>query len=205
MFKNPKSLIAIAMTAALLICAAVSAWSFCARAGELRSEVLRLHVLANSDSPEDQALKLRVRDALLQAGGSFFDGTADIENVREKLTENQAALQEAGEAAIREGGRDYELLVFITEEYFATRVYDGITLPAGRYTAVKAVIGQGCGQNWWCVMFPPLCLPAARAEPEEYFDTSSLELIESDPKIEVRFKLVEWIEGLRERLSADSN
>jgi stage II sporulation protein R len=194
-----KKTLALAMTAALLLSGIVSAGSFLTRAQAVRGEVLRLHVLANSDSPEDQALKLCVRDALLRAGGTLFDGSADIANVREKLAQNRALLQAAGEAVIRGSGKAYSLSVFVTDEYFATRSYGDVTLPAGRYTAVKAVIGEGAGQNWWCVMFPPLCLPAAEAEPEEYFDAPSLELLESDPKIEVRFKLVEWVETLRAR------
>jgi len=198
MFKQKKAVF-IAMAAALLVCSIISADSFFTRADAVRTEILRLHVMANSNSAEDQELKLQVRDALLQAGGNMFDGTMDVNNAHERLADNVDVLQSAGEEAIHSSGRDYALSIIITEEYFNTRSYGDITLPAGRYAAVKAVIGEGEGQNWWCVMFPPLCLPAAQAEPDEFFDASSLELIESDPRVEVRFKLVEWMETLRDR------
>ncbi|MDR0883900.1 MAG: stage II sporulation protein R [Oscillospiraceae bacterium] len=202
---NHKKSLCIALSLALLVAVFASVGSFFAQAKDVRGQVLRLHVLANSDSEEDQALKLHVRDALLAAGGALFDGSTTVADAREKLMENHAALQEAGEAVIRASGQSYPLTIEVTEDYFDTRSYGEVTLPAGRYVALRAVIGAGAGHNWWCVMFPPLCLPAAEAQPEEYFDTDTLALVESDPKIEVRFKLLEWAENLRERWARAMN
>ncbi|MDR1806012.1 MAG: stage II sporulation protein R [Clostridium sp.] len=186
-----------AIVTAFVLASAVSILGFISRAEELRGQVLRLHVLANSNSAEDQALKLLVRDALLEAGGELFSGATSLGNAAERLAENQAVLQKAGEDCIRENGKSYAFSVSIVSEYFGTRSYGELTLPAGEYLAIKAVIGEGEGQNWWCVMFPPLCLPAAQAEPEEYFESGTLSLIESNPKIELRFKIVELFEEMK--------
>ncbi len=89
--------------------------------------------------------------------------------------------------------------ILIGEEYFDTRTYETLTLPAGYYTAVRVVIGEGVGQNWWCVMFPPMCLPAAQGETsiDAYLENDEVKLVESNPKYEPRFKVVEIYEKFR--------
>ncbi|MCL2023805.1 MAG: stage II sporulation protein R [Oscillospiraceae bacterium] len=190
----------IALCLSLLLAAAFSVADFARKSQDLSSQVLRMHVVANSDSPADQQLKLEVRDAILQAGSELFDGSVDTENAYARLSENRKLLQDAGEKVIADSGLGYPLTVELTREYFPTRTYDDKTLPAGNYTAIKAIIGGGAGENWWCVMFPPLCLPAVQVAEEEYFDSDSREIINSDPRIEVRFKLLEWFFEVRERM-----
>ena len=144
-----------------LIAIVLSVTSFAETCDEIRTDVLRLHVIANSDSPEDQALKLKVRDAILEKGENIFDGSVTRENAQEKIEKEKKILEETAKKVIEENGFDYDVEITVTEEYFTTRTYENVTLPAGNYMAVRVLIGESAGQNWWCVMFPPLCLPAA--------------------------------------------
>lgn len=166
---------------------------------EIRGDVLRLHVLANSDSEEDQRLKLKVRDAILSAGKNIFDGSVTKENAEYKIEEEKEALLEAAKKVIKENGFDYDVEITVTEEFFTTRTYENVTLPAGKYKAVRVLIGESVGQNWWCVMFPPLCIPAAQPDINLFFTEDEVKLIESDPKYEMRFKIVEIYESLKNR------
>ena len=179
--------------------------SFQARCAGIRGEVLRLHVIANSDSEEDQAAKLAVRDALLAAGADIFDGSASAADAEAALIPRLNALTDCARGVLRERGMAYDAAIMVDEAYFNTRSYDEITLPAGRYRAVRVILGEGGGENWWCVMFPPLCLPAAeRKSPAASLDAvlngGELRLVTSNPKVEIRFKVVELWEGLMERL-----
>jgi stage II sporulation protein R len=115
------------------------------------------------------------------------------------------ALVACARKVLRERGLAYDVTIAVGEEYFNTRSYDGLTLPAGRYRAVRVILGEGSGQNWWCVMFPPLCLPAAeRKQPAVSLDavltSGQLRLVKSNPKYEIRFKIVELWEGFWEHL-----
>lgn len=108
---------------------------------------------------------------------------------------------------IEREGYDYPASVNVVNEYFATRCYGDLTMPAGRYTAVKVVIGEGAGHNWWCVMFPPLCLPAAQdrgGNIDAFLDGDELKVVESSGRYEPRFKIVEIIEELREKASPEN-
>ena len=192
----------LALGLAFLFSAAASAAGFSLDCARVRGEVLRLHVLADSDSPADQALKLQVRDAVLRAGNTLFDGSTTADSAHERLAAQTDALTAAARAVLRENGSDAAVDIRVTEEYFATRSYEDVTLPAGRYTAVKVVIGSGAGQNWWCVMFPPMCLPAAEGEAldaDAYWDEDEYAVVSQNPQYEPRFKIVEWAQLLRER------
>lgn len=169
---------------------------------EIRGSVLRLHVLANSDTDEDQSLKLLVRDAVLEAGADIFDGSANVENVKEKLEPRLDELEAVAEKVVEENGFDYDVKITISEDYFDTRTYEEVTLPAGEYTAVRVIIGSGEGHNWWCVMFPPMCLPAADGETciDAYLEDDEVKLVESSPKYEPKFKVIEVYEKLKNYL-----
>ncbi|MCD7774565.1 MAG: stage II sporulation protein R [Clostridiales bacterium] len=171
----------------------------------IRSEVLRFHILANSDSEEDQTLKLKIRDAFLTEGSAIFDGTVTAEDAVEKITPEIPYLQSVAESIIKENGFDYSVSITVCEEYFDTRIYNGeVILPAGKYMALKVIIGSGQGQNWWCVMFPSLCLPAAEATDKEALDSIFSEqeedIILSTDKYTVKFKIVEWIEKCKNKI-----
>ncbi len=181
--------------------ALLSIFSFAAKCGNIRTEVLRLHVIANSDTEADQNLKLQIRDRLLTEGADIFNGSVTADEARDKILPEKERLEAAATEVARENGYDYDIKLNVTEEYFDTRVYENFTLPAGKYNAVKVIIGSGEGKNWWCVMFPPLCLPAAeeKAETAEadinmVFSSSETKLVESSPKFEIRFKIVELYE-----------
>jgi stage II sporulation protein R len=179
--------------------------SFQVRCAGVRKEVLRLHVIAHSDSDADQAAKLAVRDAILAEGADLFGGSVNAANAEAALEPRKEALETCARRVLRERGLRYDVTIVVGEEYFNTRSYDGVTLPAGRYHAVRVILGEGSGQNWWCVMFPPLCLPAAeRKQPAVSLDAvltrGQLRVVQSNPKFEVRFKIVELIEGFWARL-----
>lgn len=125
----------------------------------LADQVIRLHVLANSDSEADQVLKLKVRDRVLATAEEYFTAGATLEETRETLTAHLADIAAAGADQVAEEGYRYPVTVSLEENYwFPTKEYTDFALPAGNYTALRVVIGEGDGQNWWCVVFPPLCL-----------------------------------------------
>lgn len=125
---------------------------------ERRGEnLIRFHVLANSDNPEDQLLKLKVRDKIIEAMGDALEASSGIEETRSILQESLFKIEEIAEEEIIANGKDYRVSAALVEDTFPTRRYGGVVFPAGRYEALKVVIGEGEGQNWWCVMFPPLC------------------------------------------------
>jgi stage II sporulation protein R len=167
---------------------------------DIRQSVLRLHVIAASDTDADQALKLKVRDAVLTAGADIFDGSVNVDNAIEKLTPRLHELESAAEKTVRENGCNYDVDVTLSREFFNTRTYEDITLPAGKYLAVRVVIDEGQGQNWWCVMFPSLCLSAARVHTDidDVLDEKGVRIVEKNPRYEPRFKIIELIEKLKD-------
>lgn len=176
---------------------------FASTCEEIRGDVLRLHVLANSDSEEDQQLKLKVRDALLEKGKSIFDGSVTKENAEEKIEKEKELLIETAKEVIEENGFDYDVEITVTDEFFTTRTYENITLPAGKYKAVRVLIGESSGQNWWCVMFPPLCIPTAQPDMNLFFTEDEIRLVESNPKYEPRFKIIEIYENIKNHFNSN--
>lgn len=122
-----------------------------------QDDMIRLHVIANSDSPEDQALKLKVRDQLLSSFGDIFQEALTIEEAREAVKANLKSIEEVAAAEIRSRGCSYPVQARMGIYPFPTRVYGYSVYPAGQYEALRVIIGEGRGANWWCVMFPPLC------------------------------------------------
>lgn len=169
---------------------------FTAICAEIRSEVVRLHVLANSDSEEDQALKLQVRDAVLAAADGLLDGVTSTETALQTVAAERLRLQRAAEEAVAQSGYAYPVTVEMCEMYFTTRTYDAGTLPAGVYHALRVTIGEGAGHNWWCVVYPPLCLGTATrpAQWSDVLDEPACDAVEHAPRYEVRFKVVELLE-----------
>lgn len=172
---------------------------------DIRSNVLRLHVIADSNSKEAQSVKLKVRDALLTEGRELFEGNVSVDEAEIRLSENLYRMKSVAERTLRENGYTYSAEVEITECYFPTRRYGDITLPAGYYNALRVVLGEGEGENWWCVMFPPMCLPAAskdEAKLDDVLNEKSMDIVSKSGKYEVRFWIVEkwyelkeWIRG----------
>ena len=169
-----------------------------------KSKLIRFHVLANSDSPEDQALKLKVRDKVIDSMKDKFKGSDSIEETRLMVNENIESMKQVALEEIKENGKDYDVEIKLEPYNFPTKSYGSFTLPAGEYEAVRVLIGNAKGENWWCVMFPPLCFIDAKSATtdtetsenmkkhltqEEYNAISSSE----NGKIELRSKLVETI------------
>jgi len=123
----------------------------------LSDKVVRLHVLANSDSTEDQDLKLQVRDTVLERATELLEQSADRKEAEGLLRGNLLELERLAEEEIHSNGYDYSVTAELSNTDFPTRKYDGFIMPAGEYLALRIVIGEGKGQNWWCVVFPPLC------------------------------------------------
>ncbi len=196
-----KRIIEISLCLALIASAFFSVYEFDNDCKDLRNEVLRLHILANSDSDEDQQIKLAVRDELLNCGNELFSGETNIDNVKSILTDEQKVLTDAANKVLVENGFDYKAKINLTNGYFTTRTYENYTLPAGNYIALKVVLGEGEGHNWWCVMFPPLCLPAAtdKNETDIYFNPKTESVVKSSPEYEIRFKLIEILEKIRDK------
>lgn len=168
----------------------------------LADQVIRLHVLANSDSEADQALKLKVRDRVLETAEEYFTPGATLEETQAVLTAHLADIAAAGAEQVAEEGYQYPVTVSIEENYwFPTKEYTDFALPAGNYTALRVVIGEGGGQNWWCVVFPPLCLgsvseTAAQTALSGGFSEDQVSLITGeDEGYVVKFKAIElWEE-----------
>lgn len=148
----------------IVLCACIAAcvwcWSVLSDRERLNEEMIRLHVVANSDSQEDQAIKLRVRDAVVESLSDAMADITDIEQARAYIEEKLPQIQKVANNTLKALGVDETAIVSLKEEVFDTRCYDTFTLPAGVYEALRIVIGEGEGKNWWCVVFPTLCIPA---------------------------------------------
>lgn len=172
---------------------------------ELGRKVIRLHVIANSDSPEDQALKLRVRDRVLARAQEILEQSADMEQAEQALTAALPELTREARETLAAEGCAQPVQARLEPAEFPTKDYDGFSLPAGKYLALRVIIGQGAGQNWWCVVFPPLCTTAACDFQETAVSgglgEEDLSLItEEDGGYVLRFRAVELWEGLRQWL-----
>lgn len=152
-----------------------------------KEQYLRLHVIANSDSQEDQTLKLKVRDAIVLHCRKEFTAVADAREARRLAEQNIPRMQAVARQVIREQGYDYPVQVLVGESEFPTRTYGELELPQGRYQAVRIIIGQGQGQNWWCVLFPPLCLVS---------DSEQGILTAPPENAEVKFKVLELVQEI---------
>ena len=172
----------------------------------IRCSVLRLHVLANSDSTADQSLKLKVRDRLLEISADMYSHAKSKEEAVTATRDNLDTFRREAENVIAQNGYDYPVSVSLENSYFNTRTYGDITLPAGEYQALRVVIGEGAGHNWWCVMFPPLCVsPASEGEAQlcDVLSSEEMELVEGDG-YEIKFKCVEVYEELVQYISGKS-
>lgn len=161
----------------------------------LNENLIRLHVVANSDSEEDQALKLKVRDAVVQKLQDTMESFPTIEEAREYLQAHLPELQEYVNQVIRELGFTDTAEVTLDHEAFDTREYDTFTLPAGYYEALRITIGQGQGKNWWCVVFPSLCVGTSNDFADTAvgagFSNTLTETLQGEPTI--RFFLLDWL------------
>ncbi len=189
----------IALLAALCLTLCAGLWAQ-KKQQELSAQVLRLHVLAVDDSEEEQALKLRVRDAVLRYLSPELQGVTDRDEARAILA---AHLHEVAEAAA-DAAEGRKVAVSLGPESYPLRRYQDFSLPAGTYESLRVVLGEGEGHNWWCVVFPTLCLTAAEAEQaQSVMNPEDYRLITEAEGYELRFRIVElwgelqrWLDSL---------
>jgi len=172
----------------------------------IKDSVIRLHVIANSDSDLDQALKLKVRDRILKETSEIFKNSNTPSEALEKANAISEHLRLAAKEVLKENGCDFDVKIQTGTFSFPAKNYGEIMLPAGNYNALRVVIGEGKGKNWWCVMFPPLCLAKGTVklteESDAYLKTHltkcKYDLIKcSDtPRVEIKFKLLELLRKL---------
>lgn len=169
---------------------------------EIYDTVVRLHVVANSDSEEDQALKLMVRDAIIEVTAPAVEGCKSQSEAIAAIGAVMDEIERAARDVIAREGFDYDVSVEIGEEYYPTKTYESCAFPEGKYVSLRVLIGDAVGQNWWCCLFPPLCLSAATPEDEgdneDAFISVGLTgeqykvITENDnPKYRARFKILE--------------
>lgn len=177
---------------------------------EVKDEVIRFHVLANSDTKKDQELKLKVRDEVIKYLEPLLNKSRSIEESREILCKNNKKVIDIANKVIREEGFDYEVKAELKKENFPEKIYGNIVLPQGEYEAYRILIGEAEGQNWWCVMFPPLCFIDITKDEVAYEETEkrmseALENSEEMDKVvfddrredvKIKFKLIEIIENI---------
>ena len=180
---------------AMIVAIVISVNDFDSKCENIENSIFRLHVIANSDSNIDQEIKLKVRDAILEKGHELFADKNSKQQAEETVQKNLTLLRKIAEETIRKNGFDYDVTAEIGKSKFPAKTYGNTTLPAGEYDALRIILGEGKGKNWWCIMFPPLCLSAARekVELDGILSDGEIELVDSNPRFEMRFWIVEKI------------
>ena len=164
----------------------------------LNEGLIRLHVVANSDSAEDQKIKLLVRDAVTQSFSAQLSEFSDVEQAKEFIRNHLQEIQAVANNALKQAGVDSTAVVSFAKERFDTRFYDTFRLPAGIYESLRISIGEGVGKNWWCVVFPTFCIPATSDGFETVaagagFDGSLVGALEGEKEYEIRFFLLDLL------------
>lgn len=176
----------------LVICVVFVSFS----ASDFRDGFVRLHILAESDSEMDQSIKLALRDDILREYSEKLSHFSSSKEVQDEINELKTEIEEFCNSRLKEHGVNYTASVMLENEYYPNRVYEDVSLPAGSYMSLKIVLGEGEGQNWWCVLFPPLCLDAAKGE-EAYIaaglSKDDYQLIKNDrtSQYQLKFKIFE--------------
>ncbi|MGB7605015.1 MAG: stage II sporulation protein R [Lutisporaceae bacterium] len=182
---------------------------------DVADKLIRLHVVANSDSVEDQELKRKVRDEVIKQISPKFEGLKDISEVREVIASNLALIESIAKEVVQQDNKIYGAKAVMGSFDFPTKIYGNLTLPAGSYQALKVVLGKGEGQNWWCVMFPPLCFIdiAHGVVPEKTMSELKQSLTEEEYKlltatktnedmpIKLKFKIVEIAKSVNHKMA----
>ena len=196
-----RRLLGRALVCGFVLAALCSFFPFAAACGQLPRDVVRLHVVANSNGAEDQAVKLLVRDAVLEEAARWYQGAGSMEEASSQLCTHLQSIAGAARQVLGEQGVGYCATAQMTEMYFPTRDYGDFRLPAGRDRTLRVTLGEGAGKNWWCVVFPSLCLPAATQEEALLtLPEGERQVVEGGQDVQVKLKAVELWESLREWL-----
>lgn len=207
-FKGEKKMLKLARTALVVAALAVAAfltyhaYSPALALSPAGRDLIRLHIIANSDSVQDQALKLKVRDQLLAETGALFSGAKSEEEAEHILATHLTEVEQVANKVLAQAGASYRGRAEVGVYSFPERTYGSLTLPAGRYRALRVVLGRGEGANWWCVLFPPLCFVDASGGPEVAAVTAPAPGTGPAPRFEIRFKLAEVFSRLGRRVAA---
>ena len=182
-----------------LICAIVLSFArFEARCDELREGVLRLHIIANSDSDADQSIKLAVRDEILKDSTNIFKNCSSVDDAITVANTNIDEINKIANNLLKQQGFDYKAQVSVGDRYFETREYDDFTLPAGTYKSLIVDLGAAEGKNWWCVVFPCVCVPSScGASLSDSVSEQAADTAENAPKYQIKFKSMEIYEDIK--------
>lgn len=167
---------------------------------ELYDSVIRIHVVANSDSDTDQSLKLKVRDEIIAVTNMLLQDCTDIRHARQIIGDNLPLLEKTARNVQKDWGLDYGVNASFKEEYYPTRNYSRFRLPAGKYTSLKLTLGDGMGKNWWCVIYPAFCLDAASAPLQK------ITVMDTDAPMtyQIKFKVLEWMGTLIQKIDMNT-
>jgi len=173
---------------------------------KIYQSLIRLHVLANSDSEEDQDLKLEVRDYILGDIAALTENCTDANEAAEKIQDSLKDIELKAKDFINQKGYDYKIKAVLSEEAYPERTYEdsngeSFTFPSGKYQSMIITIGEGKGSNWWCVLFPPICLSGSKIEDDlavAGYSNEQINILKKDKgsKYVIRFKILEVLSGL---------
>ena len=180
-------------TVSVLLCALIIATFPTEADAAIYRDTVRLHIIANSDSEEDQELKIAVRDGILEEYGALLGESHSAKEAAESISTILPQIEESAKSIVTERGFDYSVKALLTEEYYETRDYGSFSLPAGNYASLQIILGKGKGKNWWCVMYPPMCLGAS-VDSKDGYTKEETKLISG--KYRVKFKILELISRL---------
>ncbi len=176
-----------------------------AGAENLYGSVIRIHVIADSDSPQDQEQKLLVRDRIVEYAKEHFSKVENVDQAKKEIEKNQKEICQVAKSALQEVGCQDEVEVSLTREYYPTREYQSLFLPSGSYLSLQVKIGSASGRNWWCVLFPPMCLDSAVGKEDALLDVGMNKenvktVTQNGTSYKVRFKILEIWSSAREKI-----
>lgn len=185
------------LSIAVLLTIIFSMIPFSARCSDVSKEVFRLHILANSDSKKDQSLKLKVRDNVLKYTENLYKSADSLQNAEKLTSEELQNIANIAQKTVYDNGYTYQVKAEIRKMYFDTRYYENVTMPSGTYDALRITIGNGGGHNWWCVMYPSLCVGASTNYEELKEKTTDDEYnLMTSGGYTYKFKIVEYFEKI---------
>ena len=197
MSKSKLKIWELSLLIALSLSLCLGTWAQARQEG-ISGSLVRLHVLAVSDEENEQRIKLGVRDAVLEYISPYLEEARSSEDAKRIISSNLGGIRSAAEAAAQ--GR--RVTVTLSEEYYPTREYEGFALPAGRYDSLRVILGDGEGHNWWCVVFPPLCVSAAQQEKAlEAMSDDTRGIVADAEGYQIKFRIVELWNELMEKLN----
>ncbi len=198
MVKNSYKRFVLSLLCGLLCAVFISFTGFNAGCEDIRQNVLRLHIIANSDSSADQGLKLKIRDRIIEESGTLFENVTDLDDAVREAGLKIGLLEDIANKVITEEGFSYTAKARIGKQYFETRVYDDFTLPAGVYDSLIIDVGKAEGKNWWCVIFPEICIPAAvKGELSDTVGDRGVDIAVNQNRYILRFRAVEIYEEIK--------